>query len=128
MKIVHVDDSRFSLKIATNFLKQIFREAEIVSLNDEEEFLKFLEESKLDDIDIFIIDLLLPKISGEELVKQIKKKYPNVFVAVLSSNVQSNVKEKLYDCGIDLFIEKPLTLDKLRDMEVCYNEKRNRRV
>ena len=73
MKIVHVDDSRFSLKIAMNFLKQIFKEAEIVSLNDEEEFLKFLEESKLDDIDVFIIDLLLPKISGEELVKQIKK-------------------------------------------------------
>ena len=128
MKIVHVDDSRFSLKIAMNFLKQIFKEAEIVFLNDEEEFLKFLEESKLDDTDIFIIDLMLPKISGEELVKQIKKKYPNVFVAVLSSNVQSNVKEKLYDCGIDLFIEKPLTLDKLRDMEVCYNEKGNRRV
>ena len=128
MKIVHVDDSRFSLKIAMNFLKQIFKEAEIVSLNDEEEFLKFLEESKLDDTDIFIIDLMLPKISGEELVKQIKKRYPNVFVVVLSSNVQSNVKERLYGCGIDLFIEKPLTLDKLRDMEVCYNEKGNRRV
>ena len=128
MKIVHVDDSRFSLKIAMNFLKQIFKEAEIVSLNDEEKFLKLLEESKLDDTDIFIIDLMLPKISGEELVKQIKKKYPNVFVVVLSSNVQSNVKKRLYDCGIDLFIEKPLTLDKLRDMEVCYNEKGNRRV
>jgi len=54
-----------------------------------------------------ILDLLMPDIEGEAVLKYIREKDKDCFVAVLSSNSQKSVQQRVLEMGADLFIEKP---------------------
>jgi len=118
MKIIHVDDSKFSLKVTANILKRVFENAEVFSVKPQEFFKKF----ESNEFDIAIIDLMMPEISGEKIIETIKSKSPNIFLCVLSSNVQEFVKKRLFKKGIDIFLEKPATYEKIKKMEEVYSE------
>jgi len=52
--------------------------------------------------------------SYDSRVSYINKTKQNCFVAVLSSNVQEPVKKKCLEMGANIFIEKPITLEKCK--------------
>lgn len=109
MKILIVDDSRFSQIILSKYIKQFFQDAEIVIANDGEEgFSKYKEERP----DYVFIDLLMPKVSGQELVKLIDEYDDNHKIIIVSADVQKNVKEEMESFGIMKFINKPLNDEK----------------
>ncbi len=77
---------------------------------DGEEALKKLEE---EDIDLIITDLKMPKVTGEELMKETLKKYPHIPVIVLTGHgTIENAVEAMRQGAYD-FITKPLNIDKL---------------
>ena len=77
---------------------------------DGEEALKKLNE---EDIDLLITDLKMPRVTGEELMKETLRKYSHIPVIVLTGhgtieNAVEAMREGAYD-----FITKPLNIDKL---------------
>lgn len=77
---------------------------------DGEEALKKLD---MEDIDLLITDLKMPKITGEELMKETLRKYPHIPVIVLTGHgTIENAVEAMRQGAYD-FITKPLNIDKL---------------
>lgn len=111
MKFLIVDDSRFSQIILSNHLKEFFHDAEIIMAADGEEgFNKYKEERP----DYVFIDLLMPKVNGQELVRLINEYDSKHKIFIVSADVQKNVKEEMESFGIIKFINKPINEEKTK--------------
>ena len=109
MKILIVDDSRFTQLTMAKLLKSYIEDLEIFFASDGEDgFNKYKELNP----DYVFVDLLMPIVSGQELVKLIKKYDTNSKIFVVSADVQKNVKKEIESYGIIKFINKPFTEEK----------------
>lgn len=64
--------------------------------------------------DAVLLDLLMPEIDGEGVLAKLQEVEHKSFIAVLSSNVQEPVKKRCLSMGTDIFIEKPITHEKMK--------------
>jgi two-component system NtrC family sensor kinase len=67
MRVLVVDDERFNLKVAEQFLLRIFKEDEIVLCNDPNLVIETVEKEA---IDIILLDIIMPKITGLDVLKE----------------------------------------------------------
>lgn len=109
IKILIVDDSVFSQKITANFIKKFLTNIEIFYAGDGQEGLIKYKETNPDYV---FLDLLMPKISGNELIGLIKEYDRNAKIFVISADVQKNVREEIEAYNIISFINKPLNDEK----------------
>ena len=65
------------------------------------------------DIDVVLLDLNLPGISGFEVLKKIRKTDNKISVIVQTAYVLSGEEAACYELGADDFITKPIMLDQL---------------
>lgn len=72
--------------------------------------LKALEEN---DIDLVITDLIMPNLSGEELMVKVLKNYFNVPVVILTGHGTIETAVKLMHDGAYDFLTKPLNIERL---------------
>ena len=111
MKILIVDDSRFSQITTSKLMELEFEDIEIEFANNGEEgFDKYREISP----DYIFVDLLMPVMNGQELVKLLKEYDKDAKIFIVSADVQKTVKEELEEYGILAFINKPFDKDKLK--------------
>lgn len=111
MKILIVDDSKFSQLVLSKYIKEFFEDVEIIMAYDGEEGFNKYKEIKPDYV---IVDLLMPNINGQKLVKLINEYDNNHKIFVVSADVQKNVKEEMESFGIIGFINKPFNEEKAR--------------
>lgn len=110
MKILIVDDSIFVRKVITKTLQASFEGVDIVACTDgEEAYNAYLEHRP----DILITDLLMPNMTGQDMLRKIKTVYPDCRAIVISADIQNATREELDEIGIVGLINKPLTPDKL---------------
>lgn len=111
MKLLIVDDSKFSQIITSNLIKELIEDIEIFFANDGEiGFNKYKEINP----DYVIVDLLMPHLNGKELIKLIKEYDSESKIFVVSADVQKNVKEEIESYGIMGFINKPFNEEKAK--------------
>ncbi|MBS4536391.1 response regulator [Clostridium sp. D2Q-14] len=60
--------------------------------------------------DIILVDLLMPKIDGVELIDRIKKIKKDIKFVMISQVDSKKIIEKAYDKGVDFFISKPINI------------------
>ena len=60
-----------------------------------------------------ILDLMLPGMNGEELLKRVKEKYPDVAVLIASAKEEVTTKVSLLRAGADDYIIKPFDTEEL---------------
>ena len=60
-----------------------------------------------------ILDLMLPGMSGEDLLKQIKEHYPDIVVLVASAKEEIKTKVELLRAGADDYLVKPFDTEEL---------------
>ena len=77
-------------------------------------------------IDLIMLDLMLPGMSGYETCREIRKLDSEVPVLVLSARTLSEDKEKAFDCGTDQYITKPFALPELLSRVRNLIERRSR--
>jgi two-component system response regulator HupR/HoxA len=71
-----------------------------------------LEILQREEVHVIVVDMVMPGMDGLELLKIIKKEYPNIVSMVLSGYAQpANVMMVLCDIGVYKFIAKPWTFD-----------------
>lgn len=66
-----------------------------------------------DTIDLVLLDINLPLLSGYEVVKQIKKKRPNLPVIAQTAYALGGDREKSLSAGCDDYVSKPISISVL---------------
>ena len=108
LKILVVDDESRMRKLVRDFLvKQNF---EVVEAEDGEDALNKFYEQK--DIALIILDVMMPKINGWEVCKEIRE---NSRVPVIMLTARDAVMDKVsgLDSGADDYITKPFAIEEL---------------
>jgi len=104
-KILVVDDEPDIMDVATARLKHLGYE--IIPAIDAEEAMVLL----LDNVpDLILLDLLLPKMQGDELCRKLKSddKYKNIPVILFTASaIRSSLPDKIKEMGADECIIKP---------------------
>ncbi|WP_125588213.1 DNA-binding domain-containing protein [Companilactobacillus jidongensis] len=71
---------------------------------------KALSEIMLLDVDIVIVDLLMPHISGIDLIKKLKASKNSLKFIMISQVRDNDLREQAYEAGIEFFIDKPINM------------------
>lgn len=111
IKILIVDDSSFSQRITANLIRKFLSDVDLYFANDGQEG---LEAYKSINPDYTFVDLLMPKMSGKEMIEFIKKFEKDAKIIVVSADVQKSVREDMEVLGIMSFINKPFNEDKAK--------------
>lgn len=121
MDILIIDDSTFSQKIIGNLIVKNLDDVNTYFAKDGEEG---LEKYKKIKPDYTFVDLLMPKLNGEQLIKLINEYDSNAKLIVVSADVQKSIKEEINSYGVMAFINKPFTEEKAKSIcEIIRNGK-----
>ena len=103
----------------TNFINMIlsyFRNNSRINIkyigNDGESGLEILKKNK-EDIDLILLDLVMPKKDGLYFLKQFKELKLNIPIIVMTSLNADNIIRKVSNYDIEAFILKPYSLEDL---------------
>jgi signal transduction histidine kinase len=107
MKILIVDDEKFNLVIANDFIKKTDIECEVTLCDDP---LKVEAMFKENDFDIVLLDIVMPKNSGIDVLKQLRSnsEYNNVQIIMLTSLANDESFKTCFENGADDYIHKPI--------------------
>ncbi len=72
-----------------------------------------MEELETNSFDLILTDLMLPFVSGIQLIEHIKKNYPTIPIIVLSTATQEDIITDAFNMGVDDFISKPFSPNEL---------------
>lgn len=110
MDILIVDDSNFILNKLKNFLCCEFNNLNCFIALDGFEAIEIFKTQK---IDILILDLIMPNLTGVELIKKVRKIDTSVGIIVISADIQKKTKDRVLEYNILKFINKPLNKEKM---------------
>jgi CheY-like chemotaxis protein len=68
---------------------------------------------------LLISDLNMPKMDGLQVLTIVRRKFPNLRTAVMTSVVDAQFRTRAYAMGIDLFLEKPNTSQEINFFLDC---------
>lgn len=105
MRYYIVDDDVNIVKILTNLIEEN-ELGEVIgsSYDGETAFIEILRCNP----DIVLIDLLMPKLDGNSLVREIKLLKPRINFIMISQVSDVKLIEESYNSGIEFFISKPI--------------------
>lgn len=111
MKILVVEDSSFARMAATKVIGMLLPDAQFIEAGDGAAGLElFLQNAP----DLVFTDLLMPKMSGETLVAEIRRHNSSVPIIVMTANIQKPAREKMESLGITGFVTKPINGESLK--------------
>jgi two-component system response regulator HupR/HoxA len=119
--------------IQENLREKIMENRAVLFVDDEDKILKAIERCLLDEsyrkyfaksgqealeilrrqeVHVIVVDMVMPGMDGLELIRIVKKQYPNIIIMVLSGYAQPvDTMMAMYEVGINRFISKPWTYD-----------------
>jgi len=101
--ILLVEDEVLIQDMITEILKQ--NGYHVIVADNGEEAIKLFEEN---DVQVVILDLMIPKIDGFSVCRAIRKK-SDVYIVILSARVSEDDKLLGYELGADDYITKPFS-------------------
>ena len=108
-KVLVVDDSKLNLKVAENVLKNFKVSTEIVTSG-----LECLSCVKSNKYDIIFMDIMMPNMSGVEVLKKLREEKVNIPVIALTADAIEGQEEKYISEGFDGYLSKPIDKTKLK--------------
>ncbi|MFA6439445.1 MAG: PAS domain S-box protein [Bacteriovoracaceae bacterium] len=108
--ILLVDDEKDIVEIMSEALSLYGYQT--FTVNDVDSALAVLEKSAA-EISVVLTDLAMPKRTGDELIQEIKKYYPEKKIIVLTGFSDPKISQKLQKLGVDCFLHKPIEIEVL---------------
>jgi two-component system, chemotaxis family, chemotaxis protein CheY len=118
MKIMIVDDSNLSRLILKRALGE---ENTIIEAEDGTQALELYTSEKPD---LVILDLLMPGISGMNVLSQLIQLDPQVRVVIGSADIQNTTRQEAQRLGAVGYIKKPFHEQELKRMVTSFREGR----
>lgn len=109
--ILIVDDSEVNRKVTSRFLK--FFGIESAQAENGVVALEKLEEGAYD---LILMDCQMPEMDGYEATRQIRSKGISIPIVALTASVLPENKQKCLEAGMDDYLTKPLSKDRLEDV------------
>lgn len=120
MKLLVVDDEEDMRNVIVEYAK--YENYEVV---EAENGFDAIELVKINDFDLIVMDIMMPKIDGFTTVKEIKK-IKDIPIIMLSARSEEYDKLYGYELGIDDYITKPFSPRELiARIKVATSRKRN---
>lgn len=112
--VLIVDDEKEILDVLTMIFESLDYKC-LTAENGEEA----LEKIKVKDIDLLVLDNMMPQMSGEEVLETIHREKLKNFKIIFSSGQTMSllqlVNEKEYFVNIDYLLNKPFNIDKIKE-------------
>lgn len=110
-KVLIIDDDARNIFALTAILKS--RSYNCVSCLSAPEAIEILK--KQNDIDIILIDMMMPEMDGYDAIPLIKElpNYKSKPVIAVTAQAMTGDREKCLQAGADDYISKPINVDKL---------------
>ncbi len=107
-KILVVDDE---INI-TKTIKEVLEDYgfSVITLNEGSNTLSVLN---VEDVDLVLLDLLMPSVNGIDILREIRKQFPMLPVVMISGHGTISSTVECIKLGAFDFIEKPISIDKL---------------
>lgn len=108
LRVLYVEDEEDILKFAAMVLEDYVHKVFVAS--NGKEALKILKHQK---IDLVITDILMPKLNGIELIKEIRKTFLEVASIVVTAHTETKYLLECIELRIDGYILKPIAIEEL---------------
>lgn len=106
MRILVVDDTEINLRLMEAILKPVGYEILKAALGEES-----VRTAAEEEIDLILMDISLPDISGTEAMNKIRKtKFGNKPIVAVTAHAMRGDKEKFENAGFDGYISKPIEI------------------
>ena len=119
-KTLIVEDDSISYKLIHELASP--HTDEIIQLTNGQEAINYFKRND-NDINLIIVDILLPKIDGIEVIKTIRQTHPNTPIIGISASTQANKNNVCYKAGCDLFVLKPIDVDSFKKIITRFLQK-----
>jgi DNA-binding response OmpR family regulator len=109
-KLLVADDDKDIVETLKN---RLIREGyEVVTAFDGEEALRRVKE---DNPDVIILDLMMPKLNGFDVLKEVRSKYKDKWrpVIILSAQTELDTLKKCYGLEADHYLTKPCEMSNI---------------
>ena len=74
---------------------------------------KALEKATQQEFDLVVLDMMMPEMSGLEVLKRFRPHHPEACVVMLSAVADASVAGEAINHGADDYLSKPCSLDQL---------------
>lgn len=108
MNVLIVDDDKVFLQVAKAALEKRGFGTLIAEAGEEA-----LAKIYSDEPEIVLLDVQMPRLTGDELVKMIKEWKPEIQVFMVSTLSDEAIKKECLDNGANAFFNKPVDFDDL---------------
>ena len=107
MKILIVEDNR---KLLETIEKELNKHFEVECCEDGEEALYLIKQ---DIYDLVVLDLMLPNLSGIDILKNIRKNHNDTPVIILTAKESLDEKVEAFTIGANDYLTKPFYMEEL---------------
>jgi len=104
VKILFLEDEPTILEVTTEYMKM--QNYEVVCAKDGEEALELLKNN---DFNLAILDIMVPKVSGLDVLEHIKKTNPNMATIMLTALGDEQTQLKAFNLYADDYVIKPFS-------------------
>ena len=109
LKILIVEDDAISKNLLTICVKEI--SDEILSTATGEEAIEIFRKNM--DIDLILLDIRLPRMSGYDVCKEIRRIKSDVIIISQTAQAMTGDRNRSISAGCDDYVSKPMTQAKL---------------
>lgn len=118
-KLLLVDDDR---EFREEFAESL-SDYEVIQADSGQEALRLL--SRANEIDLVIMDVFMPGLSGTEVLKKIRNNFPGLGIIILTGYSSKDVAIEALKGHADDYLEKPVDIEKAKEMiEAILGDKR----
>lgn len=109
LKILVIDDSAVYRMQVIKLLREFLPEAEYIAAQDGIEGWNLYKKERPE---VTLMDLLMPGLSGQEVLKLIKGMEAKAKVIILTADIQKYTRDEVEELGVTKFINKPISREK----------------
>lgn len=120
VKLLIAEDNRINMKLAKTFIKSILSNVEIYEASNGNGVLNILNNQS---IDLIFMDIQMPLMDGFETTKSIRKYDKKIPIIGLTALTQTEDEYKSMTVGMNDYIRKPISKQKIYDMLIKWINK-----
>lgn len=109
MRFLIVDDEKFNLVMAKDIIQTKLEDQEILLCQSPEDVMSMLDQH---DIDIVLLDIMMPRLNGIEILKEIRSKdeYKDIQILMFTGVSDKESFRICFENGANDFITKPINI------------------